>query len=220
MSKTLCESNCEWLKDLDAIVEDMKLHPEREAALEAARAAAEERQRLADIEFKLRRLSPRHVEYARALEAGEHDPSPAWLALSATLQKAPGSSVLLCGPSGTGKTTAATRWAYRQVHATGRSALHVPAAKFSVLVKHEDAMVEAERARVLILDQLHRLRELPSWISTPILELIDHRYEHRDQTIGCFQGSLLEATADLKIAVVERLGTALEVTGASYRRTW
>lgn len=196
------------------VVDDSKA-----AAYDAERAAWREDQRRQAIERQIARLSPRHVEYVRQLEAGEHESSEAWRALSQALQDAPGASVLLMGPTGVGKTTAAVRWAYRRALA-GDTVLHVAAIRYRSLAQHEEALDEAQAVGALVLDQTHRLAELPDWIATPIRELIDYRYEHKRQTIANFTGALSEAITALKTDTMERLGAPVAVTGRSYRREW
>ncbi|MDX9832693.1 MAG: hypothetical protein RBU35_20665 [Anaerolineae bacterium] len=176
-------------------------------------------QRQAAIDRQIARLSPRHVGYARELEAGAHESSPTWKQLSRALQEDPGASLLICGPTGVGKTTAAVREALRRA-GEGWTVLHLSAARFDAIARADEAREEAESVDLLILDQLHRLPDFPSWIATPIRELVDSRYERHRQTIGLFTGTAPEAAAALKSDVVERLGAVLQVGGVSYRRTW
>ena len=192
---------------------------EAAARYDAERAAWRDDQRRQAIALQVARLSPRHVAYVRTMEAGEHEPSDAWRALSRALQDEPGASRLLLGPTGIGKTTAAVRWAYRRAQA-GETVLQVSAVRYPTLAKHEAALEEAEQVGLLILDQTHRLAEMPEWIATPIRELVDSRYERQRQTIACFTGEMAAALHALKHDIIERLGVPIVVTGRSYRRTW
>lgn len=209
---------------LERLASSCAMSPEQEAEYERQQEAERREAEQRALERRLACLSPRHLRYARILERGGRQDSHAWKALSQALSKAPSRPVLLCGPTGTGKTTAVTRWALRRAQG-GNTVLHCPAAKWPGLAKHEEALEEAQLVDCLILDQLHRIEGLPDWITTPIRELIDHRYERGRQTIAAFTGdttadAVAAAARALKPEIVERLGGTLAVQGESYRRVW
>ena len=179
------------------------------------------------------RLPETLVSYAREVEAGGAEPSEAWRLLSEALQAAPMTSCTLFGPTGNGKTTACVRHALRQIDA-GWTVQHLPAHKWENVARHEEAMDEAAKVDLLIVDQLQRLAEFPDWVTSKVRELIDARYECRAtrQTLGCYElrskgdgGRKAPETVSAAIdvmgrSVVERLGRVIVVSGTSYRRTW
>ena len=204
-----------YLSELGArIVDD-----EAAAAYERERAewAADQRRRA--IAIQVGHLSARHVAYVQVLEHGNQAPSDAWLGTIAELTANPQASVLLVGPTGLGKTTAATRWAYRRALA-GSTVMHLAASRCDRIARSEEAREEAEQVDVLLVDELHRLQSLPGWIATALTGLLDARYQSQRQMIGLATCEPGDTAKLLGQEVIERLGKMITLTGASYRRTW
>ncbi len=95
-------------------------------------------------------------------------------------------SVFLLGRTGIGKTYAATWGAMRQARKGRDVASATPdrVARLSL-----EALIRLQKTDVVILDQLHTLRssagrDEPSWKVSPVVDLIDYRYENELTTIG------------------------------------
>lgn len=196
---------------------------EAAARYEAERAADAARQARAERERQVAKLSARHVADARRVLSGELPKSQIWRRLSAALRRAPEASVVLCGNTGAGKTTAATGYALTRVQA-GWSVLAVSASRFVSIARYEEAREEAEQVDLLLVDEIHRVAGLPDWIATAFAGAIDRRYELRRQTLGMGTVPLKAESGqvDLEKAlgreIVERFDVALATDEESYRR--
>lgn len=132
-------------------------------------------------------LSPLHV---KAVTAG-CDPELNPITLTPILRQVVDkwdteSSLLLLGGTGQGKTYAAT-WCAMKIAKSGRTVASTTAANVGSASAEEIARLRS--AHVLIIDQLHTLRspsgrDMPAWQVTPVIDLVDHRYEHMGITIG------------------------------------
>jgi DNA replication protein DnaC len=95
-------------------------------------------------------------------------------------------SIFLLGKTEVGKTYLATWMAMRQAK-RGLDCASTTAARVSTL--SFESLLVVRKVDVLILDQLHTLRspsgrDAPAWQVSPVVDLIDYRYEHDLTTIG------------------------------------
>jgi DNA replication protein DnaC len=84
--------------------------------------------------------------------------------------------LVLHGPPGTGKSTAAIRWLFR--HADIPKAYFIDAYNYSKVKPHEDAYRRAHSSKVLVLDDVGREK----WMPKPIQWLLRDRYNKRYTT--------------------------------------
>jgi DNA replication protein DnaC len=180
-----------------------------------SRHAAEQRRKFNEIQTA--KLSKRHVADARRISSGEVERSAIWTRLSNTLRDTPDASVLLCGNTGAGKTTAATGYALSRI-SRGLTVLVVAGSRCASIAKYDEAREEAERADLLLLDEMHRLPSMPEWIRTPMIGLIDSRYENRRQVVAMATVGVKTVEDALGIEVVERFDAVLGTDEDSYRR--
>jgi DNA replication protein DnaC len=198
---------------------------ERAAQAESERLAEAGRQRQYRWSVQEGFLSPRHVGDAKRLRAGElHPVSEAARKLRQVLAATPAASVLLVGPRGCGKTTAATAYALARIQA-GYTVRHVTESRWRRLAQHEEYQEELEYTDLVLLDQLHKLagrdgKSMPRWIAEPVEALIDYRYERpKLQTIGIATVDVEQITETLGGELVDRFDVLVGVQEqANYRK--
>ena len=168
---------------------------ERRAEDEAHKA----RQLEADQRRQMERLSPFHVDAVRVGCNRELRPITTTDIQRKVLEQWDGvTSMFLLGQTLIGKTYTATWCAMRAIRA-GKSAASVTATR--VADSTFDGLLQLRSVGLLVLDQLHTLRspsgrEMPAWKVSPVIDLIDYRYEHKLTTIGA--GTIApEAMVDL-----------------------
>jgi DNA replication protein DnaC len=92
---------------------------------------------------------------------------------------------MLSGMKGTGKTTALTAIGCREIMRR-RDVWYLPITRLARIIKsHKDEkpqMSHLENCDLLLLDELHRFADLPAWIRSEGVALIDHRYGNLKQT--------------------------------------
>ena len=170
-----------------------------------------------------KRMPDRAVIKARALEREEIPSGEIWRAADALYKSAKWDdkpSFLLSGLKGIGKTTALTAIGCREIM-RGRDVRYLPITRLSRIIKsHADEkpqMSDLENCDLLLLDELHRFADLPAWIRSEGVALIDHRYGHLRQTGAA--GTLPETGLGnvLGWEIMERFDILITSEEGSYR---
>lgn len=214
-----------WLRRIMARVEAGHLGDEERAAqAESERLRREQEEREHRWAVQEGHLSPEHVKKARLLLAGKLQPvSAVSKQLARATERDRYGSFLLVGPTGAGKTTAAHAYALGRIRA-GWTAWHVTQGGWKAIAMHEERREELLRADLVILDQLHKLKDAsgqvtPKWIRDGIDGLIDDRYNRPNaQTIGIATIPVEELEARLDAETIERFKATLATTETSYRQ--
>ena len=164
--------------------------PEQQARV--ASLEEDERQRLAaqaDLKYQrqLERLSPVHVR--AVLEGCDRNLAPITtpeIQRQLIEQWDGKQSVFLLGRTGIGKTYTAT-WAAMRAARGGSSVASTTPAR--ICEASLQGLIDLRKTTLLVIDQLHTLRspagkDLPAWKVTPIIDLIDYRYEQMLTTLA------------------------------------
>jgi hypothetical protein len=217
----------DYLKDIRRRVKagELGLSSDVMARLEQDATAAEQARRYA---IQVAKLPARHVQVANRILLGTLAPSKAWRDLNATLANSPRASVILCGGTGAGKTTALIGVAIQRIN-RGERIGYITASRFERAVRSHELMADLEECDLLLLDELHRAGAaklegkpgraggLPDWILTPLIGLIDFRYHQERQTLTAGTVNLKELGGRIGQEVIERLGVRLGTNEGSLR---
>jgi DNA replication protein DnaC len=197
--------------------------PEYQAYVaQQAREAEHQAELQADLQYRrsIERLSPVHVK--AVLGGCDADLNPITttdLQRKVIAQWDGVTSLFLLGRTGVGKTYAGT-WAAMRLARGGKDVASTTALR--VAQESLEGLLTLRKVGVLVLDQLHTLRspagrDAPAWQVTPVVDLIDYRYEHQLVTIGA--GTIApDRMVDLLGADVKRrfpLRLASDATGVS-----
>jgi DNA replication protein DnaC len=164
--------------------------PEHQAIV--AERIEEDNQRLArqaDFEYRrsLERLSPFHVDCVRSGCDGEFKPITTTDIQRKVMAQWDGTTNLfLLGETGIGKTYTAT-WCAMRAARRGESVAATTALR--VCEASKELLDTLRHVGTLALDQLHTLRspagkDMPAWQVSPVIDLIDYRYEHKKTIIA------------------------------------
>ena len=174
------------------LAELQRKHSTPEYQAHAAKRREEEAQRQADmLEAEYRRnieaLSPIHVDAVLAGCTRDLTPITTTDIQRKVIAKWDGvQSLFLLGQTGVGKTYTAT-WCAMKGAKAGRSVASTTATR--VCTASHDGLNVLRSVSVLVLDQLHTLqspegRSMPAWQVSPVIDLIDYRYEQKRTTIA------------------------------------
>jgi len=214
------------MNDFTAYLKNMAAKASRgELGLSAEELEKVERDKAAserlDIERRmgrqLERLPALQLATSRAVLDGRAKAAPATAMLRATLHKAPTASVILCGSTGAGKTTAMTTHGLQRI-LEGATVGYVEVSRFERVVRLPDLMATLEECGTLYIDEIHRARGLPDWILTPFTGLIDFRYHEQRQMIASGTVQLADLENVVGREIVERFDYRLGTSEASWRK--
>ncbi len=174
-------------------------YQERVAREELARLEGEHRDREAEYNRRIERLSRLHIGFVREHcdDLEPREPIPViWRKLMTEWDWQ--QSVFLVGETETQKTTAAT-WASMRLARDGRTVAHTTALR--IATAHAETLREWQEVSALTIDELHRLKGAPEWKVGPVWDLIDARYQSKGITfvLGTVDPKAMETLAGAEV---------------------
>jgi hypothetical protein len=154
-------------------------YQEMVARKEMARIKAAEAERLIHYRRQLERLSSEHVKFVRRHTDGDlwpTKPIPSiWEQLASEWDWK--SHVFLVGPTESQKTTT-MHWAAMHWACDGGTVRRTTAPRVHTL--RGENLEALRKCGLLLIDQMHLVEGMPDWQVTPVIDLIDYRYEEGD----------------------------------------
>jgi hypothetical protein len=188
------------------------------ARREMAERAEAERSRIYHYERQLERLSAEHVKYVRQHTDDDlwpRDPIPSiWEQLANEWDWV--SHVFLVGPTESQKTTT-MHWAAMHWACDGGTVRRTTAPRVHTL--KGERLEQLRKCGLLLLDQIHLVEGMPDWQVTPVIDLIDYRYETTGTMLAAGTVNPNEMGGIIGVEVRRRFGLRLSTAGSDEDET-